>query len=215
MSAPVHAIPAPGLLAQALDRKRRACHANAAPELELRHDRLDRAIALLTGHQDALCEAMDADFGGRPQLLSKLTDIVAPVRALRFARRHLRRWMRPQRRRAPFPLGWLGARAWVEYQPKGVVGIISPWNYPVALAFSPLAGALAAGNRVMLKPSEQVPATSALINHLVARYFDPDELSVWQGGPEVGKAFAALPFDHLLFTGSGSVGRSVLAAAAE
>jgi coniferyl-aldehyde dehydrogenase len=123
--------------------------------------------------------------------------------------------MKPQRRQTEFPFGLLGAAAWVEFQPKGVVGIVSPWNFPVGMAIGPLAGVLAAGNRAMLKPSEYTPATSELLARMMAEAFDQDEVSVINGGPEVGAAFTRLPFDHLLFTGATSIGRHVMRAAAD
>ena len=198
-----------------LDKQRAAFYNDLPVSADVRLDRLERAIALLVSHQDALCEAMDADYGGRPRLMSKMTDVAASVAALKGARKHLRKWMRRDKRSVRFPLNLLGARAWVEYQPKGVVGVISPWNYPVVLAFSPLAGALAAGNRCMLKPSEHTPETSQLMAELIGAAFDRDEISVFCGGAEVGQAFSGLPFDHLIFTGATSVGRHIMRAAAD
>ncbi|GAB4576342.1 MAG: coniferyl aldehyde dehydrogenase [Rhodothalassiaceae bacterium] len=183
--------------------------------LATRRDRLSRAIALLVDRKDELVEAMDADFSGRPKLMSLFTDIASSVKALKFARKHVKTWMKPERRRLEFPLSLLGARGQVEYQPKGVVGLISPWNFPVNLTFGPLAGILAAGNRVMIKPSEITPATSDLMARLIGEYFDRNEIATVTGGPEIGQAFSALPFDHLLFTGATSVGRHVMRAAAE
>jgi coniferyl-aldehyde dehydrogenase len=124
--------------------------------------------------------------------------------------------MRPQRRSTtPRILGLFGARAEIRCQPKGVVGLISPWNFPVNLTFAPLAGVLAAGNRAMIKPSEVTPATSELMKQMFASAFDEEEIAVVTGGPEVGQAFASLAFDHLIFTGATSIGRQVMRAAAE
>ncbi|MEM9305170.1 MAG: aldehyde dehydrogenase family protein, partial [Pseudomonadota bacterium] len=197
------------------ERQRKAFLDDLPVSADLRRDRLSRAIAMLVDHQDGLCEAMRADFGHRPVDLSKFADVVGSVTALRHARSHVRRWMKPDRRPVRFPLGLIGARARIEYQPKGVVGIISPWNFPVAMSFQPLAGAFAAGNRVMLKPSEATPATSDLMARLVAEHFDETEFTVVTGGPEVGIAFSQLPFDHLFFTGSTTVGRHIMRAAAD
>jgi coniferyl-aldehyde dehydrogenase len=147
--------------------------------------------------------------------LSLVSDVAVSVRSLRDAARHVTRWMRPERRAVPFPLGALGCRARIEYQPKGVVGIVAPWNYPLNLAFVPLAAALAAGNRAMIKMSELVPHTSKLCHELVAGAFDPAEVAVVTGDAAVGQAFTRLPFDHLLFTGSTAVGRHVMRAAAD
>ena len=124
--------------------------------------------------------------------------------------------MKTERRRTtPRILGFLGARAEIRHQPKGVVGVISPWNFPVNLTFAPLAGVLAAGNRAMIKPSETTPATSELLKQMFASAFDDSEITVVTGGPEVGQAFSSLPFDHLVFTGATSIGRHVMRAAAE
>ena len=125
-----------------------------------RIDRLDRAIALLVDHQQRLVEALSADFGHRSRHQSLFTDIAASIGPLKHAKKHLAEWMRPEKRKVDFPMNLLGARARIEYQPLGVVGVISPWNFPVNLTFTPLAGILAAGNRCMIKPSEYTPATS-------------------------------------------------------
>lgn len=180
-----------------------------------RIERLNTAVDLLLTHQDALCEAMDEDYQGRPHTMSLLTDVVSSVSALKHARNHVHHWMRRKRVPVRFPLGLLGAKAWVEHQPKGVVGIVSPWNFPVNLVFGPLAGAFAAGCHAMIKPSEFTPHTSALLQQLVAEYFDPEVCRVITGDAEVAKAFTALPFDHLFFTGSTTIGRHVMRAASE
>ncbi|MBK5910075.1 coniferyl aldehyde dehydrogenase [Rhodothalassium salexigens] len=198
-----------------LDSQRAAFLADGAVPEAVRRDRLNRAMALLDRHQDRFVDAMAEDFQGRPKLMSLFTDLATPMSALRFAKAHLKGWMRPERRPVEFPLGLLGARARVEYQPKGVVGVVSPWNFPVNLTFGPLAGILAAGNRVMIKPSEITPATSEAMAAAVADYFDADEIDLFTGGPDVGKAFSHLAFDHLLFTGATEVGRHVMRAAAD
>nr|WP_281301515.1 MULTISPECIES: coniferyl aldehyde dehydrogenase [unclassified Iodidimonas] len=187
----------------------------APVSVKSRINRLDRTLAILVDHQDALCAAMAQDFDSRPVLMSKFTDIASAVKALKFAKKHLRYWMQPEKRGLEFPLGLLGASGRIAYQPKGVVGVISPWNFPVNLTFAPLAGILAAGNRVMIKPSELTPATSALMEQLFGQYFDGEEISVITGGADVGQAFSSLAFDHLLFTGSTAVGRHVMRAAAD
>jgi len=192
-----------------------AVRTDGAPGAEVRRDRLTRAIDLLVSSQRALCDALSADFGQRPAEISRFLDILPAVHALKLARRRLHRWMRPRRVALGLPLPVPGALGRIEYQPLGVVGVISPWNFPLTLSFGPLAGILAAGNRCLLKPSEITPATSELMKELVARQFDPSEISVITGGPEVAEAFSRLPFDHLLFTGSEAVGRKVARAAAE
>ena len=180
-----------------------------------RIDRLDRAIALLVDHQQRLVEALSADFGHRSRHQSLFTDIAASIGPLKHAKKHLAEWMKPEKRKVDFPMSLLGARARIEYQPLGVVGVISPWNFPVNLTFTPLAGILAAGNRCMIKPSEFTPATSQAMAELIAAAFDELEISVVVGGPQTGADFAGLPFDHLLFTGATSVARHVMRAAAD
>lgn len=186
-----------------------------APTHRERTERLDKAIALLVDHQQALVDALDEDFGARSKDSSLLTDVASSVAALKFAKDNLARWMRPERRKVEAPLNLLGAKAEIRFQPKGVVGIIAPWNFPVNLTFTPLAGVLAAGNRAMIKPSEYTPLTADLMKALIAKYFTDEEIAVFTGGPEIGGAFAGLPFDHLIFTGSTSIGYHVMRAAAE
>lgn len=188
----------------------------AMPEaLSIRKDRLKRAVALLRGNADRLCDAMSEDFGHRSREQSMATDIDGSIGPLNQALKNLERWARPERRDVPFPLGLLGAKAWIEYQPKGVVGVIAPWNFPLNLIFSPLAEVLAAGNRAMIKTSEYTPATAAVLQELIGRDFAAEELAVVTGGVEVGQRFAGLPFDHLVFTGGTGIGRHILRAAAE
>ncbi len=196
------------------EAQRAAFLAEGPVPANVRIGRIDRCIELLTAHDAELCAAASNDFGQRPVAITRSMDILPAVLALKHARRHLRGWMRPQRRRLHLPLRLPGTRAEILHQPLGVVGVISPWNFPIGLAFGPLAGVLAAGNRCLIKPSEVTPATSALMQRLVAKFFDPRELAVVTGGPDVAEAFASLPFDHLLFTGSTSVGRKVMATAA-
>jgi coniferyl-aldehyde dehydrogenase len=179
------------------------------PPAALRKDRIERAIALLRKHKDALVDAINADYGNRSTQQTLLADILASVEGLRYNREHLDAWMAPPATLEPMP----GVRATVEYQPLGVVGIISPWNFPLVLAFGPLASAFAAGNRAVLKPSELTPRTSALVAELIAQYFDSDELTTVLGGPETGSIFSAQPFDHLVFTGSTQVAHHVMRAA--
>jgi coniferyl-aldehyde dehydrogenase len=200
---------------EVLRRQRAAQLAAGPPSAELRIDRLDRAIGTVVDHQDEIVDALVSDFGRRSPEESLMTNVMGSIEPLKFAKKNLRRWMRSEKRKVMFPLNILGARAEVRYQPLGVIGIISPWNFPFNLTFGPLAGALAAGNRVMIKPSEFTPASSALMERMLASVFDETEVAVFTGGPEVGQAFAGLPFDHLLFTGATSIGRHVMRAAAE
>jgi len=198
-----------------LEKQKAACVANGAPTAEQRIEWLERSVDLLCTHGDALCDAMSADFGHRSKDQSRLSDIAGSIETLKYAKKNVRKWMRPSKRSAQFPLGLFGARAAVHYQPKGVVGVISPWNFPVNLTFAPLAGIFAAGNRAMIKPSEFTEHTSELLATLVSQYYSEEEVAVVTGGPEVGAAFTKLPFDHLVFTGATSIAHHVMRAAAE
>lgn len=199
----------------ALDRQRKAFLTEGVVGAEIRIDRIDRAINILEKHGSRFGDAMAADFGHRSRDLSKQTDINGSIEPLKYAKKHLRNWMKPERRKVMFPLGLLGARARLEFQPLGVVGCISPWNFPVQLTFGPLAGIFAAGNRAMIKPSEFTVETSELMKNVFAEEFDEEEVAMFTGGPEVGSAFSRLPFDHLIFTGAMSVAKHVMKAAAE
>lgn len=200
---------------ETLNAQRAAFMAGLPVGLDIRKDRLKRAIAMIADHADRFCDALSEDFGHRSREQSMVTDIGGSVAPLRHAIKQLDRWARPERRAVQFPLGLLGARARVEYQPKGVVGVIAPWNFPVQLVMGPLAGIFAAGNRAMVKTSEFTPATAALFEEVCPRYFAAEELAFFSGGPEVGKAFAGLAFDHLIFTGATGIGRHILHAAAD
>jgi len=194
--------------------QRAASRRDPYPSRARRRDRLSRLIDLLCRHEDALCAAVAADFGRRSAMNTRLFDILPSLNALKYARSELTAWMRPDRRRSNFPYNWIGAKSAVQHVPLGVVGNLSPWNFPLTLALSPLGGMLAAGNRVMLKPSELTPHTSDALHDLIGRAFAEDEIYVATGGINVAERFAALPFDHLLFTGSTEVGRRVAQAAA-
>jgi coniferyl-aldehyde dehydrogenase len=188
----------------------------ALPEpMAVRRDRIDRAIALLVDHSEAFAKAVSADFGHRSREQTLLTDIMPSISALKHARKHFESWAKGEKRKPTFPLGLLGARANVNYQPKGVVGVVAPWNFPVGMVMVPLAGILAAGNRAMIKPSEFTEGVSALFAELVPQYFAVEEMAVFIGGADVGMAFSKLAFDHLIFTGATSVGRHIMRAAAD
>ncbi|HBF31067.1 MAG TPA: coniferyl aldehyde dehydrogenase [Rhizobium sp.] len=195
-----------------LARLRDAFEREPYPSLATRLDRLNRIGRLLKEQQNILCAVVSQDFGHRSVHETTLLEIVPLMGALRHARSHLRGWMRPERRGHSIEFLQMANR--VQYQPLGVVGIMAPWNYPLLLALGPLIDILAAGNRAMIKPSELVPETSALLAKLLSDYFTPDEVVVAEGGVDMAAAFSALPFDHLLFTGSTNVGRKVMAAAA-
>jgi coniferyl-aldehyde dehydrogenase len=189
---------------------------DGAPSAEKRIAWIDLCIGLLVDHRAGIEAALTTDFGSRSKEATAFTDVASSIGALKHAKAHLKAWMKPEKRKTtPAILGLFGAKAEVRYQPKGVVGIISPWNFPVNLTFSPLAGVLAAGNRVMIKPSEFTPATSELMARMFAEAFSPEEIAVVTGGPEVGQAFAGLAFDHLIFTGATSIASHVMRAAAE
>ena len=182
------------------------------PSLDVRRDRLERALRMTQKHQGAIADAISADFGHRSRQETDLTEIFLVLSGIRHARRHVGRWMRPRRVATP-PHMW-PARSQLFPQPLGVVGVISPWNYPFQLGVLPALGALAAGNRVLLKPSELTPSFSALLRDSVAEFFAADEFAVVVGDVDVGRAFSHLPFDHLFFTGSTAVGREIALAAA-
>jgi coniferyl-aldehyde dehydrogenase len=203
-------------MAETLGRQKAAQVREGAPSAEVRIERIERCIGLLVKHEKAIVEALSADFGARAPEVSGVTDVAGSIGPLKHAKAHVRAWMKPEKRKTtPALLGLFGAKAEVRYQPKGTVGVISPWNFPVNLTFAPLAGILAAGNRAMIKPSEFTPATSELMARMFAEAFDTEEIAVFTGGPEVGQAFAGLPFDHLIFTGATSIARHVMKAAAE
>ena len=198
-----------------LENQRSAFRAEGPVALATRIDRIDRCIALLVDNKEAICTAVQQDFGCRSRYVTLMTDIMNSVGSLKFVKKNLKKWMKPEKRTAFMPMNFLGAKAAVHYQPKGVVGIMTPWNVPVNMIFSPLADVLGAGNRAMIKPSEYTPHTAETMHRLFAQYFEESEIAVVTGGPEVGAAFSALPLDHLIFTGATTIGRLVMKAAAE
>ncbi len=198
-----------------LARQKAAHLRDGIPSLARRLEWLDKSIDLLVTHGGDLNDAMCADFGHRSKDQSNLTDIAGSIGALKFARKHVAKWMQPEKRGVEFPLGLLGSKAELQFQPKGVIGVISPWNFPVNLTFTPLAGVFAAGNRCMIKPSEFTEATSELMKSLIAKYYTEEECAVITGGPDVGAEFTKLAFDHILFTGATSIAHHVMRAAAD
>jgi coniferyl-aldehyde dehydrogenase len=191
---------------------RDAARAEVHVAASVRKDRLRRLLALLRQHGSAFEAAISADFGHRSAHETRLAEAVVVESGIKLALRDLDSWMRAKRVATQLP--FLPGSNRLMPQPLGVVGIIAPWNYPLQLTLAPLTGALAAGNRVLLKPSELTPRFAALLNETVRRHFEPLEVAVVEGGPDVAGALAALPFDHLLFTGSTRVGRLVAEAAA-
>ena len=200
---------------QVLAAQKAAHIREGAPSAARRTEWLDKAIALLIDHQQEIEDALAEDFGHRSKDASRFTDVASSIGALKHAKKHLAKWMRPEKRKVEFPLGLLGSRAEIQYQPKGTVGVISPWNFPVNLTFGPLAGVFAAGNRAMIKPSEFTEHTSELMRQMFAKAYSEEEVAVFTGGPDVGAQFSALPFDHLIFTGATSIARHVMRAAAD
>ena len=192
--------------------QRSAFEAEPFPGIDVRKDRLKRLLALTEQHEAEVCKAIDADFTGRSAYETRIAELMVTRAGIRHALRHLGGWMR-ERRVPTSPHFWPAGNRLLP-QPLGVVGVVSPWNYPFQLAVAPATAALAAGNRVLMKPSELTPRFSELLAGLVAKHFAPDEVSVINGDADVARTFVTLPFDHLFFTGSTAVGRQVAQAAA-
>jgi len=191
-----------------------------APSAALRADRLDRCMAMVSAYKKEIVESMQDDFGNRDPIMSATTEVDSVIGPMVHAKKNLKKWMKSEKRKASIAgtgplLSLTGAKAVINYQPKGVVGVISPWNFPVNLALAPLAGIIAAGNRVMLKPSELTPSSSDLMKKMINEYFDESEIAVFTGDPAVGAAFSALAFDHMLFTGGTEIAKHVMRAAAD
>lgn len=183
------------------------------PSAAARIDHLMRLKDALLRNQGRIVQAIDADFGGRAEGETLLAEILPSVEGIRYAARRVKKWMKPSRRRVG--VAFQPGKARVLYQPLGVVGVITPWNYPVYLAVGPLTSALAAGNRVMIKMSRNTPETGRVLQSLIRETFAEDHVAVITGEDGLGSAFAAKPWDHLVFTGSTSVGRHVMRAAAD
>ncbi|MBU3587298.1 aldehyde dehydrogenase family protein [Polynucleobacter sp. 31A-FELB] len=196
-----------------LDEIKAAYAAEPNPTLEVRLERIGRIEQMISANEEKICKVLAADFGIRHSIESRLLEFQMIYQACKHVRKHLKEWMKPQLVATP---GFLGSsHAWTQMQSMGVVGIMSPWNYPVQLALAPAIAAFAAGNRVWLKPSERSSRTSGFLATLIQEYFHPSEFSVSVGGADVAESFAALPFDHLFFTGSGEIGKKVMRAAAD
>jgi coniferyl-aldehyde dehydrogenase len=194
-------------------RMRAATRRSSNVERSQRAARLDALAALVHDNAERFVEAISTDFGHRSAHETRLLELFPSLESIRHNRAHFGAWMKPQRK-AP-SIWFRPGRAQIVPQPLGVVGIIVPWNYPLFLAVSPLAAALAAGNRVLVKMSEFTPRTGELLAELVAKYFAAEDVSVVLGDAAVGADFARLPFDHLLFTGSTKVGHDIMRMAAE
>src|SRR3974377_2561893 len=204
---------AAGELSSILEHQREAFLRDGPPSLEQRRADLTKPKQAIKDSADRIADVISTDFGSRSRQESLLAEILVVCASIRHALRHLPNWMRPKR--VSVSLEFKPGRARILYQPVGVVGIISPWNYPFHLAIMPLIAALAAGNRVMLKPSELMPCTAEFIAKFLGALFPAEQVATVLGDRGVGAAFARLPFDHLFYTGSTAVGRLVMRAAAE
>ncbi|OBG37949.1 aldehyde dehydrogenase family protein [Mycolicibacter heraklionensis] len=196
-----------------LEKQRRSFTDDGPPGAAVRRNRIDRLLAMVLENVDAFTEAMAHDFGTRSRAASLATEMIGIVPVVEHTRSHVRQWMRPSKLLRAARL--VGLHAEVRPSPLGVVGIIGPWNFPLQLVVVPAAAAFAAGNRVMVKMSEITSHTAELMAHLAPKYFDENEFAVITGGADVAAAFAGLPFDHVFFTGSPSVGALVQRAAAD
>ena len=185
-----------------------------AVSFEARVDRLQRTRKMIGENQQDIIETCNLDFGNHSRHQAHMSEVLAIMDGVKRAVADLPKWMKEQPRKVDFPMNLLGAKAKIQYQPKGVVGNISTWNFPVYVSILPLAGIFAAGNRAMIKLSEVAPATADLLQRLVAEYFEESECAAITGGAHVGNEFASLPFDHIIFTGGTGIGRHILAAAA-
>nr|WP_294972369.1 coniferyl aldehyde dehydrogenase [uncultured Pseudomonas sp.] len=196
-----------------LERQRQAYRANPMPDAGQRIAWLKSLANLLVSEQQAIIEAISSDFSNRAADETLLAEVMPSLHGVHYAAKRVKKWMKPSRRSVG--MQFMPASAKVIYQPLGVVGVIVPWNYPLFLAIGPLTGALAAGNRVMIKMSESTPASARMLKALLGKIFPEDMVAVVEGEVEVGVAFSKLPFDHLLFTGATSIGKHVMRAAAE
>jgi coniferyl-aldehyde dehydrogenase len=200
-------------LEAAFRTQRQAFSTDRTPSLEVRKGRLGALMGMMITNRERISAAIALDFGAHPVPASDLIEVLGVVGRAQYVLDNLEEWMKPSPRHTDAAL--LGsARAYVEYQPKGVIGNIVPWNFPFDLSVGPMVDMLAAGNRVIVKPSEFTPACSELLREMVAATFDPDLVTVVTGGLELARAFSATPWDHLLYTGSPDVGRQVMTAAA-
>lgn len=200
-------------LKRAFPAQRAAFAADRSPSFDARRERLGALIGMMVGNRKRISAAMAEDFGAHPAAAAELIEVLGVVGRAQYVLEHLEKWMRPSERHTD-PALFGSARAEVQLQPKGVIGNIVPWNFPFDLSVGPMIEMLAAGNRVIVKPSEYTPACAALLREIVAATFDPDLVAVAVGGIELAQAFSTLPWDHLLYTGSPGIARQVMTAAA-
>ena len=186
-----------------------------SPSIELRIDRLNRLKTLIIDNRYEFVDALNEDYGSRSNNISLLSDAYGIIPDINNAIKNIKKWTKIDKRSSNFPFGLFGAKSYVKYEPLGTVGMISPWNFPVNLSFKPLAAIFAAGNQVMHKPSELTPITASLIKDLCDKAYDENEFATFLGGPETGEAFTKLNFDHLLYTGSGAIGKQVMKSASQ
>lgn len=198
---------------QIFHNQKRAYAAHPMPSAQERIQLIQRLKDALVENQDALVAAVNQDFGNRCASETLFAELLSLLESVKYYSKHIRKWMKPEKRKVSLTLQ--PAAAWIVHQPLGVVGIIVPWNYPYFLALGPMLAALAAGNRVMIKMSEYTPRSGEALKKLLAGVYGEDQVAVINGEADVGIAFTKLPFDHILFTGSTSVGRHVMAAAAQ
>ncbi len=196
-----------------LEDLKKAFQHDCSPSFAERKERIERVVKMIDQYEENLCKVVHADFGNRHSVETRLTELNMVRQAAKYAIKHLKSWMKAQD--ISLPLHLKPSKAWIQAQPKGVVGIMSSWNYPIQLALVPAIAAFAAGNRVWLKPSERSARTSGYLATLIGEFFHPLEFSVTTGDEQVAKDFASLPFDHLLFTGSTTTGKQVMRAASE
>lgn len=203
-------------LSALVERQRSAFRAEGEVTYATRIDRLKRLKALIIENKIEFAKTTKREFGGaRSYEFSLFSEFASKVEGIDYSVKHLKEWMKPEKRKTNKPMNLLGGKSQIRHFPKGVVGIISPWNLPFGLTVAPLTSALAAGNRALLKPSEFVPETAALFAEVIPKYFSEDEVAVVTGGADISQQFAELPFDHLLFTGSTRVGAKVMQSASK
>ncbi len=213
VSKSIHAETTQDAMHDMFQAQRTAFRTSPAFTINRRLESLKNLRWLLLENGKSIQQSISEDFGNRSFAETEMLEIIPVLNAIRHTSRNLSAWMRPAAR--PVDIAFQPGRAWIRYEPLGVIGILAPWNYPLLLTLGPLVDAMAAGNRVMIKPSELTPRFSELLRKLVLAHFNPTDVTVVTGGPAMGRDFASLPFDHLIFTGSTSVGREVMKAAAK
>ncbi len=202
-------------LAGLLEKQRSHFNEQGSPDIGIRLDRVGRCVDFMLENQDAIVDATVADWKHKPASFIKAVEIIPVINHAKHIKKNLKKWMRDEQRRPDFPFNLVGAKAYIRHQPLGVVGVMVPWNGPLAMAMVAAMDAFSAGNRVMVKVSEFAPATAQLMADTLPKYFDQTELAVVLGEVEVSKAFAELPFDHLMYTGSAATAKHIMAAAAK